>query len=104
MELNVLERLLALNLLPKEGTFANLKLLRVTRENLSFSEEENKSLNFRNEGTGNEARTLWNDGLPDKDVQIGEVATQMLVKALKKLNDEEKLTPEHMTLYEKFVE
>jgi len=45
--LNVLERVLTLSLLPKEGTFANLKLLRTAKENLSFTDEENKKLNFQ---------------------------------------------------------
>ena len=100
MELSVLERLLLLNLLPAEGSFTNLKLTRVTREDLSFTEEENKVLNFQQEG-----ETLkWKDGaVGDKKIVIGEIVTQTIVKALKKLNDEEKLRDEHMSLYERFV-
>lgn len=57
MEFSVLERILLLQALPKEGSFANLKLLREVRESLSFSEEEHKLLGFRQEGD----QTRWND-------------------------------------------
>ena len=100
MKLNVLERLLALDLLPKEGSYTNLKLMRKAKENLSFTEKENKALNFRQEGV----QLLWADNVvPDKEIEIGEIVTQIIVKALKKLNDEEKLKIEHESLYEKFM-
>lgn len=100
MNLNVLERLLVLNLLPKEGTFTNLKLLRVARENLSFTEEENKALNFKQEND----QIVWvNDAVGDKEVEIGEVVTTLIVAELKKLDSEEKLKDEFLSLYEKFI-
>ena len=101
MELNVMERLIVQGLLPNEANFTNLKLIRVAREELSFNEEENKALNFKQEGE----QVQWN---PDanilEDVNLGEVATGMIVEALKKLNDEKKLQEQHFSLYEKFVE
>lgn len=58
---DVLERILLLGLLPKEGSYTNLKLLRQVREALSFSEAENKALNFRQEqGTGGAEMLAWN--------------------------------------------
>ena len=134
MQLNVLERLILLNILPTEGSFTNLKLVRVTRENLSFTEEENKALNFRQEG----AQLVWNDfdtfnkstGEPikadsefaqkmieknpdaferraivgEKEIEIGEVVTKLIVGELEKLDKEEKLQSEQMGLYSKFME
>ena len=132
--LNVLERVLLGNLLPKEGSFANLKLLRVARENLSFDDKENKALNFRQEGeqmrwdnavviNKKSGKTLTGDpeyiqktlnrnpdeyetkpAVPDKDVEIGEVATQMIEKALKELDEKGELKDEHVSLFEKFIE
>ena len=100
MVLNVLERLLLLNLLPAEGSYTNLKLMRKAKENLSFTEDENKLLAFKHEGE----QLLWVDNVvEDKAIEIGEIVTQIIVKALKKLNDEEKLKAEHESLYEKFV-
>ena len=103
MELNVLERLIVLNLLPNEGTFTNLKLIRVAREELSFNEEEHKALKFQQTGE----QVQWNQEAGSsilKDVNLGEVVSLMLVDALKKLNSEAKLKEEHYSLYEKFVE
>ena len=100
MELNVLERLLVLNLLPKEGTFTNLKLLRVARENLSFTEEENKVLKFKQEND----QIVWiNDAVDAKEIELGEVVKELIVKELKKLDKEEKLKDEFLSLYSKFI-
>lgn len=60
-QLNVLERLMLLNLLPKEGSFANLKLLRVVREALSFSESENRALQFRTDVVNGQQMMAWNN-------------------------------------------
>ena len=57
MQLTVLERMLIENLLPREANFANHKLLRVARENLSFTEEENRLLQFQQIGD----QTRWDD-------------------------------------------
>jgi len=101
MELSVLERLVLLAILPKEGNFTTLKLVRKLREELSFSEEEHKTLGFVQEG----GQVKWNEN-PSirKDLQIGEKMSDLIANTLKKLSDESKLRDEHFTLYEKFVE
>ena len=134
MLLSVLERVLLSQALPAQGSFTNLKLLREARETLSFTEEENKELNFRQEGeslqwtglkiinkaTGNPVEgsvefvekmvkknpELFEQRLSveDKDFEFGEVVTDLIVKALKDLDDQEKLTNDHLPLYEKFIE
>jgi len=134
MLLSVLERVLLSQALPAQGSFTNLKLLREARETLSFTEEENKELNFRQEGeslqwTGlkiiNKATGKPVEGsvefvekmvtknpelfeqrlsVEDKDFEFGEVVTDLIVKALKDLDDQEKLTNDHLPLYEKFIE
>ncbi len=48
MKLTVLERLRAQGLLPGEGDFATLKVVRKARETLSFNDEELELLEFRN--------------------------------------------------------
>lgn len=103
MKLSVIERFLVQQLIPKEANYSNLTLIRKAREELSFSEEENKKLAFRTEGEGNEARTVWNKVDIEKDVNLGETVTGMIVKELKRLDDAGKLVPEQCPLYEKFV-
>jgi len=134
MLLSVLERVLLSQALPAQGSFTNLKLLREARETLSFTEEENKELNFRQEGeslqwTGlkiiNKATGKPVEGsvefvekmvtknpelfeqrlsVEDKDFEFGEVVTDLIVKAIKDLDKQEKLTNDHLPLYEKFIE
>lgn len=104
MKLSVLERLAIQNLLPQQSDFTNLKLMRVAREALSFTEKENRLLQFK-PVEGEAGKIQWQDGaVPEKEVALGEVVTVMIVDALKKLNEEKKLTEEHFSLYEKFVE
>jgi hypothetical protein len=100
MILSVFERLLLLNILPKEGDLTTLKIVRTLRDNLSFSEEEHAALQFKHEG-GN---VMWKDEAEaNKDVVIGEKAMDIIVDALKALNRAKKLTDQHVDLYEKFV-
>ena len=100
MKLNVLERIILLNLLPDKGSFTNLKLIRVAKEELSFSEEENKALSFQQKGEA----LKWNDsGIKDKEFSFGEVIDKLIVNALKELDKNEELKNEHISLYEKFI-
>ena len=70
VKLSVVDRVCLLGVLPKEGDFATLKLVRKLRESLSFSEEENKLLNFKVE----DGKMSWDveDMGIIKDVHIGE--------------------------------
>ena len=92
--------MMLLNILPGEGDFTTLKIVRKMREDLSFSEEEHKALEFKQE-----AETVkWKqDADIERDVNFGEKATDIIVDVLKKLNGEAKLTDQHFGLYEKFV-
>ena len=47
MKLSVFERLILLNVMPKEGDFTTLKIIRNLQEALSFSEEELKVLDVK---------------------------------------------------------
>ena len=100
MKLNVLQRLMLLNVLPKEGNFVTLKIVRDLKNELSFSEEEHKKYKF----VESNGRVNWNPAAEQfKEVHIGEKATDIIVEALKKLDKEKKLREGHLTVYEKFV-
>lgn len=47
MKLNVLERLLLLQLLPESGNLTTITIVRKLRESLSFNEDEHEILQFR---------------------------------------------------------
>uniref|UniRef100_A0A6M3L2Y8 Uncharacterized protein n=1 Tax=viral metagenome TaxID=1070528 RepID=A0A6M3L2Y8_9ZZZZ len=103
MELSIGERLVLLSVLPAEGTFVTMKVIRELQSNLGFSEEELRDYNVRQE----EGKVFWdaaNDALKQKGVEIGPKAKDIIVLALSKLSEEKKLRMEHIPLYEKFIE
>ena len=101
MKLTVYERIVLGNILPQQGDFITLKLVRKLRESLSFSEEELKTYKFVQE----EGRVSWDDKAEQsKLVEIGTQAKIIIQDALKKLDEDKKLQESHYTLYEKFIE
>jgi hypothetical protein len=101
MILNTLERLLLLAALPKEGDITSLKIIRKLREDLSFTEEEHARLKFT---PGPDDSINWDVyGDENREIPIGEKATDIVVFALKKLNHDKKLTEQHFSLFEKFI-
>ena len=102
MKLTVFERITLLGVLPEHGNFVTLKIIRQLREALSFTEQELASLELKQDGD----LVTWNPAAAEpggSEIIIGEKATDIIVEALKKLNDEGKLMEQHFTLYEKFI-
>ena len=115
MELSVFNRLILLNILPKEGDFTTLKIVRQMREDLSFNEEEVKLCAFKHSGETvvdengveevvPEGQIKWRELEKPKDITLGEKATDIIVETLKQLDKGKKLTDQHYGLFEKFVE
>lgn len=130
MKLTVFERIQLQNLLPDQGDFVTLKLIRKLREALSFSEKEIADIDFKNRWQCQACNTSelttqtpkcpscgaymqpagsvhWDEGKALKvlkDVHMGRTMRDLCRATLKKLSDEEKLTEQAMSLYEKFVE
>ena len=100
MKLDVRERLTLLGIMPQEGNFITLKVLRKLKDNLSFSEEEIKKYNFKQV----DQHVTWEQDTEPKAIEIGTQAKIIIQDALKKLDEEKKLTEAHLTLYEKFVD
>ena len=98
MKLSVLERIQLLGILPKEGDFSTLKIVRGLQNDLGFSEEELKEteLVLKDNHYG------WKKEV-EKDVQIGDKGTDIIKDSLKKLSEQKKLSIQMMDLYEKFV-
>jgi len=129
MKLGVYERLILQNILPQEGDFITLKLVRKLRESLAFSEKEIAEIDFKNhwkcpkcnkvELSANvikcqdcgiymipAGQVTWDEEKAInvvKDVHMGKAMLNLCETALQKLSDEKKLTEQHMSLFEKFV-
>jgi len=97
MKLNVMERILLLQALPAEGDLITLRIVRDLKNNLSFTEKEHKDFGI----TQIKDNTSWTNG-GDADIQIGEKATDIIVESLTKLNKENKLTVDHISICDKF--
>ena len=100
-KLNLSERLTLLNLIPKENNFAILRIIRKFTKDLGITDAEHKEFDIVQEGE----KISWNvdRGLKEKDFEIGEIANQLIVTALEKLDNEKKLEQVHFTVYEKFI-
>ena len=106
MELTVKERIVLLNIVPKEGDFKTLKQIRKFREELGFSDDENLILNFQ---PGAEGTITWTE--PDaengnqykKEFKIGDTIMELVVDALVQADKGKKLNNDTFELYEKFV-
>jgi len=105
MKLSVLERaLLGSMMATYQGNFINLKLVRVGREAISFNEEESAQLNFTMGETGG---MTWDPTasllLQAVEIDLSEHMVEIIKAELIKLNDQEQLTADHFSLYEKFI-
>lgn len=98
MELGVLERVVILDILPKEANYATLKIKQNLQMDLSFSEEELDEYGITFDGPN----INWKSS-SEKEISIGEKATDLIVESLKKLDEQKKLGEKHITLWEKFV-
>jgi len=103
MKLTIGERLLCLELMPKEGNYITLKIVKQVIDELTFDETEIKQAKIQQ--TDGSGRITWdNTRDPNKDVVINDIVSDMIRKALVDRDKNGKLTPQYMTLYEKFVE
>lgn len=98
MNLSVLERLVLLSILPKEGDYATLRILQNLRMSLAFTEEETKEWGITTEN--NQTKWKMNE---ETEIPIGEKATDIIVGAFKKMNKDKKLPEQALGTYEKFI-
>ena len=106
--LNVAERLNLLNVLPQQGNFTTLRILRDLREKLSLSEEEHKDFGIVTTVNENGSITFnWTNGdaaLTPREFQFQPKAFSIIVEALRQLDSQKQLRTEHISLFEAFVE
>jgi len=102
VKLNLYERVVAMSLLPKEGSFITLKIIRDLQMELAPSEEEAKIAGLENLPNGGIKADNWLL-VVEKEIVFGDIAKGIIVDALKKLDEEEKLVNDHFTVYQKFM-
>ena len=105
MILTVKERFGVMGLLPSEASWATRKLVRDLQAKVGFSAEDHETFGFRFEGEGETQQVKWNDEVEQEvEFDLAGPETKLIVEALQKLDAEKKLTPDHDTLCEKFLD
>jgi hypothetical protein len=101
MILTVLERLLIQDFLEKQGDIVFLRLRNQLIEKVGFSEKDLKKWDIQQKGL----HFSWNDKVSQEaKIELSELECGMIKNSLVNLNNARKLTPDHISLYEKFVE
>ena len=100
MKLSIVERVGLLGLLPEQGNFVTLRIIAELRMALSFTAKEIEKFGIVVDGE----QIRWNPDVDSvADIKIPGPAKDVIVKRLKELDGEEKLTPQTFSLYEKFA-
>jgi hypothetical protein len=106
MKLSVRDRLLLLEILPREGDITTIRLVRKLREDLSFSEEEHEvlGLSYTQNPNGTTGVT-WNElNEVPVEFEFGLKVTELIRDSLNTLNTQKKLTEAHLALYDLFTQ
>jgi len=99
--LNIKQRLLLMNILPDNGNYDTLKIVRKQQEHLGISDEEHQRLQIKREGD----LIKWDESKDEPvEIEIGEVAGHIIKRELIRLDSDGQLQMEFLPLYEHFVE
>ena len=102
-KLTVKQRLDLQSILPKQGDFTTVKMIRVLREELSFSQEEHSLLKFKRHPDGS---VEWSPEVAldcIKEVEIPETIVSVIKEILEKANKAKQITEAHLDFYELFM-
>lgn len=100
MILTVQERMALLSLLPDQGDYVTLKVLMKLKLSIGLTEEEIQKWGVRQDL---ENKMVYWDENGEAEIPIGEVATGIIVDALRKLDKTKQLPVNLFDLYEKFI-
>lgn len=101
MKLSLMERLTAINCLPVEG---NIMFLRIRQEligKLGPTAEETSFYGYEELEGG---QVKWNPSITlEAEIDLSDSELDLIRDNLKKLETDSKLTPNHVSLYEKLI-
>jgi len=102
VKLGLFERIVTMSLLPQKGNFATLKIVTELNMMLAPTDEEYIAAGLQPTEQGGVLAENW-QAVEEKEFTFKEAALKMIRAALKKLDEEEKLTMEHFRVYQKFM-
>jgi hypothetical protein len=99
-KLNCLERLVTLSIMPKEGNFVTLRMMRDIVSRVGFSAQEITEFGIEELADG---RVRWTQDITtEKAFTFVEAEVDLIKRQLKKMDDDGKLNTDTLSLYEKF--
>ena len=100
IKLNVLERIKLMDILPKEGNLIYWKILKGLKEKISFTEEGITNYSIK----VTDGKIFWNPQQDSgKDFELSDAEKGIIIDAFKKLNEQNKITEDILSLAEKFL-
>jgi len=100
MLFSVKDRIMLSSILPAEGNFRTMKTIQSLRTDLLFNEEEVIEFKVKSEGSN----VMWDKSAErEVDIHIGEIGNELIVESLNRLDSENKLTIDHLDLWERFI-
>jgi hypothetical protein len=100
VKLNVLERVLLMNMLPQKGNLVTCRASQNTAKIIIITPEEEKAIEMKKEG----GMTTWNDaGKEEKEFELPPSSIKAIRDILYKLDSEENLPANAVSLCEKFL-
>jgi len=98
--LDVGERMIAIGVLPREGNIVTLKIIRDLKTRLGISAQEYQDFGI----VQDEEKFSWNQkGMVQREFDFADVEVDLIKNCLKKLDSENKLHQDMVSVYEKFV-
>lgn len=102
--LTVRQRVDLNGVLPREANFTAIKMIREVREALSFSDSDHKKIDLKYHANGS---IRWSQLkaklLKKKKVEIAPTICELIKESLKELDKQNKLTEDHIELFDMFV-
>lgn len=100
-KLNVAERLVTMDILPKAGTFIEMKVVQGIIKKLSLSNEDIISYDI----TQKDGRVTWNNkGDEPREFELDQTEVAIVIKSLRNLDETGGVTQETIPVYEKFLQ
>lgn len=99
-KLTLAERIHILEILPSEGNFITLKVVRELKRNIGIKDGEFKLFNIEQK----EGQVTWNEeGNKEIEFEFGEKVVEIITEDLETLDRDKKLEDKQFSLFEKFV-
>lgn len=103
VKLTVKQRIDLQSVLPQQGDFLSIKMIRVLRESLSFTQKEHESLKLTRHPNGSVEWDAKAGEKCTKEVEIPETIVTIIKETLEKLNTAKQITEAHLDFYEMFM-